>query len=1340
MSARIGATVGGWKDSILCRLAGLLCSAALAATAFPDAASAQEAKWIWSTEHQKDAVPAGAACHFRKSFTVKTPEAASIALAADDTYELYLNGRRIGVGESTKRLVEYDVSKFVTKGSNLIAIKVVNRAGKTAALVARVTVKEKNGEWTAHSSDDSWRASAAPLPLWNTTIYNDRSWAKAQVFGTLGETAPWDRRDEIPVAAVAVAPAAGADDPNLAPIVDKSQVKKPTPKTTAKTPAAPISKNETKTERPAEEFKEPVAAKLVKNERFEPVDEFEVQQVLTGEQTGSLIAMTFNEFGQIIASKEGGPLLLMVDSDKDGIADKVRTYCDKVKNCQGILALNGDVFVTGEGPDGQGLYRLSKPNKEGQLEDVRTLIKFKSESIEHGPHGLVLGPDGLIYVLLGNYTRIDQEVDPASPHRDFYEGDLVTPRYEDPAGHAVGIKAPGGMVVRTDAEGSGVQIVSGGLRNPYDLTFNHDGEMFVHDADMESDEGLAFYRPTRLLHLVPSGEYGWRSGWATWPEYFVDSLPATLDTGRGSPAGIASYNHFMYPRRYHNCLFTADWAQGKILAVRLKKNGASYTATTEVFVEGNPLNATDLEVGSDGWLYFCTGGRGTGGGIYRVIWKGAVPPQITNIGTGVTAIIRQPQIHSSWARQNIAAEKKKLGDKWDSSLLGVARSAANPANYRLQALDLMQLYGPAPTPEFLIYLSKQQSEQVRAKAAELMGLHPTEETQKQLIELLADTDRSVRRKACEALSRADQAPALDKLLPLLSSDDRFEAWAARRLLERMKLEDWKGELLKSDNHRLYIQGSLALITAYPSRENAQHILKRMETLMEKFVSDKDFIDMLRLAQVSIARGELRPEELGGLRKRLAEEFPAGDPLMNRELIRLLVFLQESTITERYLAYLKSDVSDVDKLHVALHLRFLEKGWTASERMDLLKFYEEAQKRKGGGSYARYLINATRDFTKQLNQEEVALVLEKGAIWPNAALGALYQISEKPDEKTLAQLKELDQQLNDKEGDSFQRLQVGITAVLTRSGDEESFKYLRKVWDENPERRAAVSVGLAQVPSGENWAYVVRSLPYLEPAAAREVCQKLMAVEQAPEEADPYRTIILLGLRALEKDKPADAPIALLQFWTSEELAKDESEKKQLEAWQAWFAKTYPNSPPATLPTAAENAKYTYEELLTYVSGEEMAKANSARGQAIFTKVQCAKCHKLGDIGESMGPDLTTVSRRFTRKEILEAIVHPSHIISSQYASKTISTTDGRTLSGIVAAGAEGETVILQSTGEKVTVKTADIEETKPSNVSSMPAGLLDTLTHEEIGDLFAYLQGTPKPVNLTRKPGAAGTK
>jgi putative heme-binding domain-containing protein len=1280
-----------------------LCALGLCALALPvTPVAAQEAQWIWSPEHAADDVPVGVACHFRKVFPLRAPEAGQIAIAADDAYDLYVNSRRVASGGAQQKLAEHDVSRFLTRGANVIAIKVTNRSGKTAAMVARVTVKERNGGWQSHSTDGTWKTELSPLPLWNTALYNDRAWANASAFAELNAAPPasnpaTDPAAEATASASGAAPGESSAGPNGGPAADSS----------------------------------------ARGNRFSIDNAFEVQSVMTGEATGSLTAMTFNEFGHILAAKEGGGLLLIYDGNNDKIPEKVRTYCDKVQNIQGILALNGEVFVTADGPDGPALYRLADKDRDGVLEIVRPLVRFECEVLEHGAHGLVLGPDGLIYVLLGNHAKLVGNYDDGSPHRDYYEGDLLTPRYEDPGGHAVGIKAPGGTIIRTDTEGSGVQLVAGGLRNPYDLAFNRDGELFIHDADMESDDGTAWYRPTRLCHVIPGGEYGWRSGWAKWPEYFIDSLPAALDTGRGSPAGITVYNHFMFPARFHGMIFTADWSQGRILAVKLKRSGATYTASSEVFLEGNPMNVTDLEVGPDGWLYFTTGGRGTAGGIYRVVWRGQVPAEVTDLGTGLTSVIRQPQVQASFARQNIAAIRKQMGSNWDHSLIGVARSASNPAQYRIQALDLMQLFGPPPAPELLIELSQEPNELVRAKAAELMGLHATDATRERLVALLDDNDRAVRRKACESLSRCDHAPPLDKLLKLIASDDRFEAWAARRVLERMPVGEWSEAVLNSSDQRVLIQGCLALMIAHPARDNALAVLQQISKATEKFVSDRNFIDMLRVMQVAISRGMLAPDEVPGLRRQLAEEFPAGEPTMNRELMRLLAYLQESSILDRYLVYLKSNASEADKLHVAMHLRFLENGWTANQRLALLDYYEQANQRKGGASYARYVINATRDFCKGLSEEESRQVLAKGDKWPNAALGALYKLPQQLDAELLAQLIELDGKLARQEGDSVQRLQVGIVAVLARSGDDESQAYLRKVWDTAPDRRPSVALGLAQKPAGDNWVYLVRSLPVLEPAAAAQICVKLTAVDQAPEEAEPYRQAILLGLKMRKKhDAKADAAepaIMLLSYWTGEELAASEPVDKQLAAWQKWFAEKYPDQPEAKLPELAENAKYTAEELLTYLSGDE-AQGAASRGAAVFAKAQCAKCHRFDGQGESFGPDLTAVSSRFSRKELLESIVFPSHVISSQYAAKTVRTTDGRTLTGLVVPGAAGETIVIEPSGDKVTLAQGEIEATRPSKLSPMPAGLLDSLTLEEIADLFAYLQRTKEPTTLTRRP------
>ncbi len=61
------------------------------------------------------------------------------------------------------------------------------------------------------------------------------------------------------------------------------------------------------------------------------------------------------------------------------------------------------------------------------------------------------------------------------------------------------------------------------------------------------------------------------------------------------------------------------------MVVKTKAHGATYKASRpRSFLEGQPLNVTDLAVGPDGWLYFCTGGRDTEGGIYRVVWDGDV--------------------------------------------------------------------------------------------------------------------------------------------------------------------------------------------------------------------------------------------------------------------------------------------------------------------------------------------------------------------------------------------------------------------------------------------------------------------------------------------------------------------------------------------------------------------------------------------------------------------------------------------------------------------------------------------------------------------------------------------
>jgi putative heme-binding domain-containing protein len=94
---------------------------------------------------------------------------------------------------------------------------------------------------------------------------------------------------------------------------------------------------------------------------------------------------------------------------------------------------------------------------------------------------------------------------------------------------------------------------------------------------------------------------------------------------------------------------------------------------------------------------------------------------------------------------------------------------------------------------------------------------------------------------------------------------------------------------------------------------------------------------------------------------------------------------------------------------------------------------------------------------------------------------------------------------------------------------------------------------------------------------------------------------------------------------------------------------------------------------------------------------------------------------------------PSQVISDQFASQTVVTKDGKSYSGLVAPSGDGSLIVLQLSGEKATVPQDEVEETSRNKISAMPEGLLNTLSLEEIADLFAFLTSPPRH-DVVRRP------
>jgi len=127
-----------------------------------------------------------------------------------------------------------------------------------------------------------------------------------------------------------------------------------------------------------------------------------------------------------------------------------------------------------------------------------------------------------------------------------------------------------------------------------------------------------------------------------------------------------------------------------------------------------------------------------------------------------------------------------------------------------------------------------------------------------------------------------------------------------------------------------------------------------------------------------------------------------------------------------------------------------------------------------------------------------------------------------------------------------------------------------------------------------------------------------------------------------------------------------------------------------------------------------------RGHQLFTK-HCAVCHTLHGEGNKIGPDLTTADRK-NRDALLLNILDPSGYVRPEYVAQTAELSDGRVITGVVAASSADEVVLVDAKNQRATLARTEIERMQPSGQSLMPERLLETLSPQEVRDLFGYLQ------------------
>ena len=143
--------------------------------------------------------------------------------------------------------------------------------------------------------------------------------------------------------------------------------------------------------------------------------------------------------------------------------------------------------------------------------------------------------------------------------------------------------------------------------------------------------------------------------------------------------------------------------------------------------------------------------------------------------------------------------------------------------------------------------------------------------------------------------------------------------------------------------------------------------------------------------------------------------------------------------------------------------------------------------------------------------------------------------------------------------------------------------------------------------------------------------------------------------------------------------------------------------------------------------------DAARGETIFREALCVRCHRVGARGPAVGPDLTHVAGRFSRRDILESILTPDRVVAENYRNVQVLLTDGRVLVGRVLSEGDFRSETLRLAPDplrpsQVTeINKREIDKYQLAETSPMPKGLLDSFTADEVFDLLEYLQTGARP-------------
>ncbi len=238
-------------------------------------------------------------------------------------------------------------------------------------------------------------------------------------------------------------------------------------------------------------------------------------------------------------------------------------------------------------------------------------------------------------------------------------------------------------------------------------------------------------------------------------------------------------------------------------------------------------------------------------------------------------------------------------------------------------------------------------------------------------------------------------------------------------------------------------------------------------------------------------------------------------------------------------------------------------------------------------------------------------------------------------------------------------------------------------------------------------------------------RKILPLGQGSADLDVLRTIVASGYHG---------PIGILGHTQDDAEARLRDNLDGLD-WLVPQLDGHPAGPKPTphTPFPPPLAVEVPKEVAELIANAE-AHGDPTRGAAVFldAKTACFSCHKVGEHGGAIGPDLSAVGRELAPAKVVEAVLWPKREVKQGFDALAVALDDGRVVQGykLGEAVADGGLTLRDvASGQELKLAKADIEEVREIG-TLMPEGVADALTPDQKRDLFRFLIG------LGRSPGS----